>query len=200
MTVQPSTVDNWCVAAKTIKNPSGLLRLVPRLIIFPSCAARHQIVNNWDLEPRASTKRASALMTGRLRLSGSNEPPYHLVVRIWNPVSLLVRGHRPEIMFGVLVVVLGRDPIARLDFGLGQCQITFIVFCALWAPLSAGRGAFDDHRRERPAGDPAGLCGRLFMFVIRPFCMAHSLVMAGKNAPCCARITKPELVMCIPLK
>jgi len=31
-------------------------------------------------------------------------------------------------MFGVLVVVLSRDPIARLDFGLGQCQITLIVF------------------------------------------------------------------------
>jgi hypothetical protein len=31
-------------------------------------------------------------------------------------------------MFGVLVVVLGRYLIARLDFGLGQCQITFIVF------------------------------------------------------------------------
>ena len=31
-------------------------------------------------------------------------------------------------MFGVLIVVLGRDPIARLDFGLGHCQITFIVF------------------------------------------------------------------------
>jgi hypothetical protein len=48
-------------------------------------------------------------------------------VRIWNPMSLLVRGHRPEIMFGVLVVVLGRDPIARLDFGLGQRQVPVIV-------------------------------------------------------------------------
>ena len=33
-------------------------------------------------------------------------------------------------MFSMLVVVLGRDPIASLDFGLGQCQITFIVFFA----------------------------------------------------------------------
>jgi hypothetical protein len=31
-------------------------------------------------------------------------------------------------MFGVLVVVLGRDPIARLEFSLGQREITFIVF------------------------------------------------------------------------
>ena len=84
-------------------------------------------------------------------------------------MSLSVRGHRPKIMFSMLVVVLGRDPVASLDFGLGQ----------LWAPFGTGRGAFDDHPRERPAGDPAGLCGRLFMFVIRPFCMAHSLVMAG---------------------
>jgi hypothetical protein len=55
-------------------------------------------------------------------------PPLSRGSEYGNPMSLLARGHRPEIMFGVLVVVLGRDPIARLDFGLGQCQITFIVF------------------------------------------------------------------------
>ena len=30
-------------------------------------------------------------------------------------------------MFGVLVVVLGRNPIARLEFSLGQCQVSVIV-------------------------------------------------------------------------
>jgi hypothetical protein len=30
-------------------------------------------------------------------------------------------------MFGVLVVVLGRDPIACLEFSLGQRQVTVIV-------------------------------------------------------------------------
>jgi hypothetical protein len=30
-------------------------------------------------------------------------------------------------MFGVLVVVLGRNPIARLEFSLGQCQVPVIV-------------------------------------------------------------------------
>jgi hypothetical protein len=30
-------------------------------------------------------------------------------------------------MFGVLVVVLGRDPIARLEFSLGQGEVPVIV-------------------------------------------------------------------------
>jgi hypothetical protein len=35
------------------------------------------------------------------------------------PCRPSVRGHRSEIMFSVLVVVLGPDFIARLEFGLG---------------------------------------------------------------------------------
>jgi hypothetical protein len=39
-------------------------------------------------------------------------------------------------MFGVLVVVLGRDPIAGLEFSLGQCHVPVIVSSrivrALW--------------------------------------------------------------------
>jgi len=38
-----------------------------------------------------------------------------------------IRGHQSEIMFGVLVVVLGRDPIACPEFSLGQRQVPVIV-------------------------------------------------------------------------
>jgi len=44
--------------------------------------------------------------------------------------SLLSRSsvrHHSEIVFGVLVVVLRRDPIAGAGFSLGQCQIPLIV-------------------------------------------------------------------------
>ena len=45
-----------------------------------------------------------------------------------------VRGHRSEIMFGVLVVVLRGDPVAGLGFGLGQRQISLIVsLCVMGA-------------------------------------------------------------------
>jgi len=57
-------------------------------------------------------------------------------------------------------------------------------------PFGSGRVAFDDHGFERAANDAVGLCWRLFMFVFRPLCMAHSLVMAGENAPCGAPRTR----------
>ena len=37
------------------------------------------------------------------------------------------RGHRPEIMFGVLVVILRRDFITGLGFSLGQREIPLII-------------------------------------------------------------------------
>ena len=42
----------------------------------------------------------------------------------------------------------------------------------------------DVPRFERSANGAAGLGWRVFKFVFRPFCMAHSLVMAGESAPC----------------
>src|SRR5260370_1262805 len=38
-----------------------------------------------------------------------------------------IRGYQSEIMFGVLEVVFGCDPIARLEFSLGQCHVSVIV-------------------------------------------------------------------------
>jgi hypothetical protein len=50
--------------------------------------------------------------------------------------------------------------------------------------------AFDDHGFERAANDAAGLRWCLFMFVFRPFCITHSFVVAGENAPCGAGRTR----------
>jgi hypothetical protein len=58
--------------------------------------------------------------------------------------------------------------------------------------------AFDVHGFERGGNDLAGLGWREFMFVLGPFCMAHSLVMAGEKR--FVRHTKgqePEPVVCI---
>lgn len=35
--------------------------------------------------------------------------------------------HGPEIVFGVLEVVLSGDPVAIQGFGVSQCQVTFVV-------------------------------------------------------------------------
>jgi hypothetical protein len=44
-------------------------------------------------------------------------------------LSFLIRNllHRPEIVFGVLEVILRRDPIPGQSFGAGQIQIALIV-------------------------------------------------------------------------
>jgi hypothetical protein len=41
--------------------------------------------------------------------------------------GILVRAHRSEIMFGVLVVILCPDRVAELSFSTGERQIPFIV-------------------------------------------------------------------------
>jgi len=41
--------------------------------------------------------------------------------------------------------------------------------------------ALDVHRLERAANDAAGLGWRAFMIVFAPFCMAQTLVVAGKG-------------------
>src|SRR5262245_32499960 len=68
----------------------------------------------------------------------SVEQPHYAV----RPLSRSsIRGHQSKIMFGVLVVVLGGYPIARLEFSLGQGQVTVIassrVVSAPW--VRAGR-------------------------------------------------------------
>ena len=52
-----------------------------------------------------------------------------------------VRGHHSEIMFGVLVIVLGRDQIAALSFSLGQRQIPLIVSLRVMSALRLWAGS-----------------------------------------------------------
>ena len=73
-------------------------------------------------------------------------------------------------MLGVLVVVLGRDPITCLEFSLGQSHVPIIassrVVRTLWRRSRGGRC-------ERPAN---GLFWCRFMFLFRPWCMAYPLM------------------------
>ncbi len=51
-----------------------------------------------------------------------------------------VRGHRSEIMFGVLVVVFCPDYVAALGFSLGERQIPLIVSLRVVRALLFGAG------------------------------------------------------------
>ena len=51
-----------------------------------------------------------------------------------------VRGHRSEIMFGVLVVVFCPDYVAALGFSLGERQIPFIVSSRVVRAVLFGAG------------------------------------------------------------
>jgi hypothetical protein len=56
--------------------------------------------------------------------------------RLWERLfRSSIRRHQSEIMFGVLVVVLGRHPIACLEFSLGQRQVPVIVSSRIVRPL-----------------------------------------------------------------
>ena len=66
-------------------------------------------------------------------------------------VSLIwILTHRPEIVLGVLEVILRRDPIPGQSFGTGQGQIAFIVSLGV---LSVSRlGAGESGRLISPGG------------------------------------------------
>ena len=62
----------------------------------------------------------------------SVEQPHYAV----RPLSRSsIRGHQSKIMFGVLIVVLGRDPIAGLEFSLGQRHVPIIVSSCIMRAL-----------------------------------------------------------------
>ena len=94
-------------------------------------------------------------------------------------------------MFGVLVVVLGRDPIARLEFSLGQRQVpghSFFSRCK--SPVAPGGAhsmptAVSGQQVTLPVSVDAYSC-----LSYGHSAWLHSLVMAGENAPCCARRTR----------
>ena len=52
----------------------------------------------------------------------------------------LIRGHRSEIMFGVLVVVFCPDCVSALNFSLGERQIPFIVSSRVVRAVLFGAG------------------------------------------------------------
>jgi hypothetical protein len=62
-----------------------------------------------------------------------------VAVAALHPLS--VRRHQPEIMFGVLVVVLCRDGIAGPGFALGQCEIPLIAASRVVSALRLRAGA-----------------------------------------------------------
>jgi hypothetical protein len=51
-----------------------------------------------------------------------------------------LRGHRSEIMFGVLVVVFCPDCVSALGFSLGERQIPFIVSSRVVRAVLFGTG------------------------------------------------------------
>ena len=85
-------------------------------------------------------------------------------------------------MFGILVVVLRPDSVADLGFSTSERQIALIVSLrVLRVPRLGADGTRRPHRLERAANDAAGLGWRAFMIVFAPFCMAQTLVVAGKG-------------------
>jgi hypothetical protein len=98
-----------------------------------------------------------------------------------------IRGHS-EIMFGVLVVVLGGNPIARLEFSLGQSHVPVIassrVVGALWL--------WGRHTRWQPLrADSYPSQSRLTRIhvCLSAIRMAHSVRLAGERW-CCARMIR----------
>ena len=73
-------------------------------------------------------------------------------------------------MFGVLIVVLSPDGITDLGFSTRKCQILLI------GSLRVLRSRW---RFGRP-GDGSGPDWRARIVRFEPFCMAHSLVVAGE--------------------
>ena len=51
-----------------------------------------------------------------------------------------VRRHRPEIVFGVLVIVFRGDCVAALGFSSGESEIPFIVSSRVVRPVLFGAG------------------------------------------------------------
>jgi hypothetical protein len=83
-------------------------------------------------------------------------------------------------MFGVLVVVLCPDCIAGLGCSLGEPQIPLIASSRVVRALRLWAGG---------TRDAAGLAWRLLVFILGPFCMAHSLVIGRYS--CVRRPARP---------
>jgi len=118
-------------------------------------------------------------------------------------LSFLIRilRHRPEIVLGILEIILRRDPVSRQSFGAGQHQIALIVsFCALSVSrLGVGEpGRFISAGRLRSSRRCAGrsfriwarLCRRGFkfrnVFHVGPYAApADAVRRSFEELPCC---------------
>ena len=89
--------------------------------------------------------------------------------------SFRVWRHRSEIMFGVLVIVLGANRIANLAFGAGESQIPLIVSLRRIFRLGAAGARCPLVRARSRRSGSVGVHSRF-----RPFCMARSSRFMGK--------------------
>src|SRR5262245_50530890 len=82
-------------------------------------------------------------------------------------------------MLGVLVVVLGRDPIAGLEFSLGQCHVPIIVSSRIVRALRRWTG-----RTRNPPLCAASNCRSLLLRIHVPLsAILHgSLLRSGKSS------------------
>ena len=67
------------------------------------------------------------------------------------PFLIRILRHRPEIVLGVLEIILRRDPVSRQSFGAGQHQIALIVS---FRALSVSRLGAGEPGRFISAGGP----------------------------------------------
>src|SRR6516165_7508746 len=81
--------------------------------------------------PKSTPSNTSELVTSSALTAGG----HHSKVSY---ARFLVRAHRSEIMFGVLVVILCPDDIADLGFSTGERQIPFIVSLRVLGALRLG--------------------------------------------------------------
>jgi len=93
-------------------------------------------------------------------------------------------------MFGVLVVVFCPDGVAALGFSLGERQIPLIVSLRVVRALLFGAGRIRWPPLWMASKWRCGSGLAPIHVCLRPFCMAHSLVVAGANAPCGAPRTR----------
>jgi hypothetical protein len=100
--------------------------------------------------------------------------------------SLSIRGHRPKIMFGVLVVVLCRDCIAILCFHPGQRQIPLIALFQVLKALRLKTGC----DRHPALGLDSSWCHRPELPCSRrwPYAISHFSPFDGSAGHLCGAI------------
>ena len=83
-------------------------------------------------------------------------------------------------MLGVLVVVFGPDHVAGLGLSLGQREIMLIASLRVLRAPQIRADSIRWHCFGRSVNRLADFGRCLPVIVFGPFCMAHSLIMAGE--------------------